>query len=59
MELLFKMTKEDITNKIMDLEHELVPISLSDKDLSYFSKKYLDLLELKELDYNISIYASI
>jgi hypothetical protein len=52
------MTKEDITNKIMDLEHELVTISLSGKDLTYFSKKYLDLLELKELDYNISTYAS-
>lgn len=58
MELLFKMTREEITNTIMNLEKDTKIQSLSDKDLSYFSKNYLDLLELKEMEYNITKYAS-
>ena len=52
------MTKDEITEKILNLEKDLTITSLTGKDLSYFSKKYLDYLELKELEYNISNYAS-
>ena len=46
-----------IIDKIMELEKDMSSIvSLKEKDLSYFSKKYLDLLELKEMQYNISNY---
>jgi len=60
MELFFKMKDStELVDKIMALEKEIGSItSLSSKDLSYFSKKYLDLLELKELEYNITNYAS-
>lgn len=48
-----------IVDKIMELEKDLRAFeSLSGKDLSLFSKKYLDLLELRELEYNIINYAS-
>lgn len=52
------MTAEHIANEILKLEKEMGSSSLSGKDLSYFSKKYIDLLELKELEYNIREYAS-
>jgi hypothetical protein len=54
----FKNMTNDITSKILELEKETSFTSLSDKDISYFSKKYLDLLELKELEYNIQNYKS-
>jgi len=61
MELLFKMKDSTkLVDKIMELEKEVDSmVSLSSKDLSYFSKKYLDLLELKELEYNLREYASL
>lgn len=51
-----KLTTDDLTDKIMECEKEIDP--LNNKDLSIFSKKYIDYLELKELEYNISKYAS-
>jgi hypothetical protein len=50
------MTTDEIVDKIMKIEKDLA--SLKDIDLSKFSKSYLDLLELRELEYNISNYAS-
>ena len=47
-----------IVDKIMELEKDLENESLTGKDLSLFSKKYLDLLELRDLEYNITNYAS-
>lgn len=52
-----KLTTDELTDKILECEGEL-NTSLLDKDLSKFSKKYLDYLELIELEYNISKYAS-
>lgn len=51
-----KLTTEELTEKILECEKDLD--SFKDKDLSKFSKKYIDYLELKELEYNISNYAS-
>lgn len=51
-----KLTTEELTDKIMECEREID--SLKNSDLSKFSKKYIDYLELKELEYNISRYAS-
>lgn len=51
-----KLTTEELTDKIMESEKELD--SLKKVDLSNFSKKYIDYLEFKELEYNISKYAS-
>ncbi len=50
------MTTDELTSKILECGKDIA--SLKDKDLSKFSKKYLDYLELRELDYNISKYAS-
>ena len=53
------MNSEKIINEILSLEKEHKGlISLREKDLSYFCKKYIDHLELKELEYNITKYAS-
>lgn len=53
------MKIEELTNKIMESEKELESLSLSgNKNLAYFAKKYVDLLELRELDYNIREYGS-
>jgi hypothetical protein len=51
-----KMTIDELTDAILNCEKDME--SLKNKDLSKFSKKYLDYLELKELEYNISNYAS-
>lgn len=51
-----KLTTDELTDKIMECEKEMD--SFNNKDLSKFSKKYIDYLELKELEYNISKYAS-
>ena len=59
MGVFFKMKDSTvIVDKIMELEKDLENESLTGKDLSLFSKKYLDLLELRELEYNITNYAS-
>jgi len=50
-----KMTIDELTEKIIECDKGMA--SLKDKDVSKFSKKYLDYLELKELEYNISKYA--
>ena len=50
------MTTEELTEKILMCDKGMA--SLKDKDVSKFSKKYLDYLELKDLEYNISNYAS-
>lgn len=52
-----KLTTDELTDKILECEKDL-QISLSGKDLSKFSKRYLDYLELREIEYNISKYAS-
>lgn len=51
-----KLTIDELTDKILESKNELD--SLKDKDISKFSKKYLDYLELRELEYNISKYAT-
>jgi len=49
-------TTEDVVNNIMASDQPCKP--WQGVDVSYFCKKYLDLLELKELEYNIFDYAS-
>lgn len=51
-----KLTTDELTDKIMECEKKLD--TFTGKDISKFSKKYIDYLELKELEYNISKYAS-
>jgi hypothetical protein len=47
---------EQVVEQIMAANHPCN--SWQVVNVSYFCKKYLDLLELRELEYNILVYAS-
>lgn len=53
-------TTDQIVDEIMLMEkdYSLDTKALYNIDLTYFTKKYLDLLELRDLDYNIRQYAT-